>query len=48
MDSPEGKNRWALKLLASHFIELGYVESVSPETIRQVLKNAIKTWQRKE
>ncbi len=43
MDSPEGTNRWTLKLLASRFIELGYVESVSPETIRQVLKKRYQT-----
>ena len=43
MDSPEGTNRWTLKLLASRFIELGYVESVSPETVRQVLKKRHKT-----
>ena len=43
MDSPEGTNRWTLKLLASRFVELGYVESVSPETVRQVLKKRHKT-----
>lgn len=43
MDSPEGTNRWTLKLLTSRFIELGYIESVSPETVRQVLKKRHQT-----
>ena len=43
MDSPEGTNRWTLKLLTSRFIELGHVESLSPETVRQVLKKRHKT-----
>jgi len=43
MASPEGTKRWTLKLLASRFVELGYVDSVSPETVRQVLKKRHKT-----
>jgi hypothetical protein len=43
MDSPEGTKRWTLKLLAARFVELGHVESISPETIRQVLKKRHKT-----
>ena len=43
MDSPQGTKRWTLKLLAAHFIELGYVESISPETVRQVLKKRYQT-----
>ena len=35
---PEGRVRWTLRLLADKMVELGYVESVSHETIRQVLK----------
>jgi len=37
-DAPEGCNRWSLKLLANKMVELNHVVSVSPETIRQVLK----------
>ena len=37
-DAPEGHNRWALRLLGQQMVELGYVESVSHETIRQTLK----------
>ncbi len=43
MDSPEGTKRWTLKLLAARFVELGHVESISPETIRQILKKRHKT-----
>lgn len=42
-DAPEGSSRWTLKLLASRFIELGHVDSISPETVRQVLKKRHKT-----
>jgi len=35
---PEGKVRWTLRLLADKMVELGYVERVSHETVRQVLK----------
>lgn len=46
---PEGNARWALRLLADRMVELEYVESISHETIRQVLKkNELKPWQKKE
>lgn len=35
---PEDRGRWTLKLLAQKMVELNYVESVAPETIRQTLK----------
>ncbi|MCK5353739.1 MAG: helix-turn-helix domain-containing protein [Methyloprofundus sp.] len=37
-DAPEGYGRWTLRLLGQHMVELGYVDSVSHETIRQTLK----------
>jgi transposase len=37
-EPPEGYSRWTLRLLGQHMVELGYVESVSHETIRQTLK----------
>ena len=37
-EAPDGRNRWTLRLLASKMVELGYVESVSHETIRRTLK----------
>lgn len=35
---PEGFSRWSLRLLSHRVVELGWVESVSHETIRQTLK----------
>jgi hypothetical protein len=35
---PEGHRRWTLRLLADRLVELEVVESVSYETVRQVLK----------
>ena len=46
---PEGHQRWTLRLLADKMVVLEYVESVSHETVRQVLhKNELKPWQRQE
>lgn len=42
-DAPDGRSRWTLRLLGQRMVELGYVESVSHETIRQTLKKRIKT-----
>ncbi len=33
-----GHGRWTLRLLAEHLVELEIVESISHETVRQVLK----------
>jgi transposase len=35
---PEGRGRWPLRLLADRMVELGYVESLSYETVRRTLK----------
>lgn len=37
-DAPDGRSGWTLRLLSQRMVELGYVESVSHETIRQTLK----------
>jgi hypothetical protein len=37
-DPPEGFSRWSLRLLADKIVELDYIDTVSHETIRQVLK----------
>ena len=37
-EPPEGFARWSLRLLADKAVELGYVDNVSHETIRRVLK----------
>ena len=36
--APEGHARWSLRLLAAKLVELGVVESISHETVRQTLK----------
>lgn len=36
--APEGFAGWSLRLLADRVVELGYIESVSHETVRKVLK----------
>jgi hypothetical protein len=35
---PDGHDHWTLRLLAGKAVELGFVEQVSPETIRALLK----------
>ncbi len=35
---PEGRSHWSMRLLAGRMVELGYVASLSHETVRQVLK----------
>jgi transposase len=35
---PEGRNRWTMRLLAEKMVELDYVDSISYESVRQVLK----------
>ncbi len=37
-DPPEGFARWSLRLLADRAVELEYVDSLSYETVRRVLK----------
>jgi hypothetical protein len=37
-DPPEGHVQWSLRLLADKVVELGYIENVSYETVRRVLK----------
>jgi len=35
---PEGFSRWSLRLLADKMVELNYVDKISYETVRRVLK----------
>lgn len=35
---PKGYGRWSLRMLADKMVELNYVEDISYETVRQVLK----------
>lgn len=36
--APKGFSRWSLRLLASKMVEMKYVENISHETVRRVLK----------
>jgi transposase len=36
--APAGQARWSLRLLAAQVVELNYIDAVSHETVRQVLK----------
>jgi transposase len=35
---PDGHDHWTLRMLANKAVELGFVEQISPETIRALLK----------
>ena len=37
---PDGKSEWTLRLMADKMVELGYIDSISHETVRKVLKKA--------
>jgi transposase len=37
-EPPEGHTHWTLRLLAGKVVELGFAESISPETVRKTLK----------
>lgn len=36
--APEGRGQWTLRLLSDQMVVLGYVDSMSHETVRRVLK----------
>jgi len=37
-DPPEGFTRWSLRLLSEKVVELEYIDSISHETVRRILK----------
>ena len=37
-EPPEGFARWSLRLLADRVVELNYIDSISHETVRRILK----------
>jgi hypothetical protein len=37
-EPPDGYERWSIRLLRNKFIQLGYVENISYETVRSTLK----------
>jgi len=42
-EPPEGFARWSLRLLSDKVVELNYIESISHETIRRILKKRNQT-----
>jgi len=41
-EPPRGHARWSLRLLADKMVDLEYVDSISHETVRRVLKKRVK------
>jgi transposase len=39
--APRGHARWTLRLLADKAVELGFCESISHETVKEVLKKTV-------
>jgi len=37
-EPPKGYSKWSLRLLADKMVELRYIETISHETVRKVLK----------
>jgi len=46
-EPPKGFGRWSLRLLADKVVELGYIDGVSYETVRKVLKKTKSSHGRK-
>lgn len=42
-EPPEGFVRWSLRLLAGRVVELGYIDSISHEAVRGILKKRNQT-----
>lgn len=42
-EPPEGFVRWSLRLLANKVVELGYIDSISYESVRGILKKRNQT-----
>lgn len=41
-EPPQGMAKWSLRLLADKMVELNYVDSLSYETVRRVLKKRVE------
>jgi hypothetical protein len=41
-EPPQGFANWSLRLLADKMVELGYVESISHESVRTLLKKRVE------
>lgn len=44
---PDGHSRWTLRLIADNLVELGHADSITYETVRQVLKKVASSPGRK-
>ena len=42
-EPPEGFARWSLRLLADKVVELNYIDSISHESVRRILKKRNQT-----
>ena len=42
-EAPEGHARWTLRLLADKAVELGFVEAISHNTVKEVLKKTVSS-----
>jgi transposase len=42
--APDGRQGWTLELLSDKMVQLGYVERISPETVRTALKKLSWSW----
>ena len=42
-EPPKGFARWSLRLLADKMVELNYIENISHESVRTLLKKRVKT-----
>ncbi|WKN42783.1 helix-turn-helix domain-containing protein [Tunicatimonas pelagia] len=40
---PEGRKQWTIRLLRDKVVELGYVETISRESVRKILKKSAQT-----
>lgn len=46
-EPPEGFSRWSLRMLADKAMELEYIENISHETVRRLLKKRVKALEKK-
>jgi hypothetical protein len=46
-EPPEGFSRWSLRMLADKAVELNYIDSISHERVRTLLKKRVKTMEKK-
>lgn len=45
-EPPEGFSRWSLRMLADKVVELEYIDGITHETVRRILKKRVKTMEK--